>query len=72
MLLPDALLARRVDAVAVIGVALTHAAAGGGHRKVADRVGRPPSTVRGWLRRFRAAAVGVGRSSRRGRTGWTR
>jgi Domain of unknown function (DUF6431)/Homeodomain-like domain len=56
VLLPDVVLARRVDTVAVIGVALTDAASGVGHRKVAERVGRPPSTVRGWLRRFRAVA----------------
>lgn len=57
VLLPDAVLARRVDVVAVIGAALTLAAAGAGHRKAAEGVGRPVSTVRGWLRRFRAAAA---------------
>ena len=57
VLLPDGVLARRVDTVAVIGAALTEAAAGAGHRKAAERVGRPPSTVRGWLRRFRVVAV---------------
>lgn len=57
VLLPDVVLARRVDSVAVIGAALTAAAAGAGHRRVAERVGRPPSTVRGWLRRFRAVAL---------------
>ena len=57
VLLPDVVLARRVDTVAVIGAALTNAAAGVGHRRVAERVGRPPSTVRGWLRRFRAVAA---------------
>lgn len=56
VLLPDVVLARRVDTVAVIGAALTHAAAGAGHCTAAERVGRPPSTVRGWLRRFRAVA----------------
>lgn len=55
MLLPDTALARRVDAVAVIGSALTAAAVGAGHRTAAKRVARPASTVRGWLRRFRAA-----------------
>lgn len=59
VLLPDAVLARRVDTVAVIGAALMFASAGAGHRKVAERVGRPPSTVRGWLRRFRAVAARV-------------
>jgi hypothetical protein len=57
VLLPDAVLARRVDAVAVIGAALTAAGVGAGHRKAAERVGRPLSTVRGWLRRFRAVAA---------------
>src|SRR4051794_7423288 len=57
VLLPDAVLARRVKAVAVIGAALTVAAVGAGHRKAAERVGRPLSTVRGWLRRFRAVAA---------------
>lgn len=59
VLLPDAVLERRVDAVAVIGTALRLAAAGAGHRRVAERVRRPTSTVRGWLRRFRAAATRV-------------
>jgi hypothetical protein len=59
VLLPDVALARRVDAVAVIGSAITAAASGLGHRKVADRVSRPWSTVRCWLRRFRRAAVRV-------------
>lgn len=59
VLLPDGVLARRVDSVGVIGAALTAAAAGGGHRKVAEVVARPASTVRGWLRRFRAAAARV-------------
>lgn len=57
VLLADVALARRVDTVAVIGSALTAAAAGAGHRVVAERVGRPVSTVRGWLRRFRVVAV---------------
>lgn len=59
VLLPDMALGRRVDAVAVIGRALMAAAAGAGHRRVAARVDRPASTVRGWLRRFRLVAVRV-------------
>jgi hypothetical protein len=59
VLLPDAVLARRVDTVAVIGSALSAAAGGIGHRRVAERVRRPPSTVREWLRRFRLAAARV-------------
>jgi len=59
VLLPDVALGRRVDTVAVIGRALTAAAAGAGHRRVAVVVGRPASTVRGWLRRFRWAAARV-------------
>jgi len=31
-------------------------AAGCGHRRIAERLGRPPATVRGWLRRFAARA----------------
>jgi hypothetical protein len=57
--LPDVALGRRVDAVAVIGRALGVAAGGAGHRRVAARVDRPASTVRGWLRRFAAVAVRV-------------
>jgi hypothetical protein len=57
-LLPDVVLGRRVDTVAVIGRAL-RAAAGVGHRKAAEMVGRPASTVRGWLRRFRAVTARV-------------
>ena len=57
VLLPDVLLCRRVDAVAVIGRALTAAAGGAGCRRVAVLVCRPFSTVRGWLRRFRAMAA---------------
>jgi hypothetical protein len=60
LLLVDALL-RRADTVEVIGAALLAKAAGVGHRRVAARLGRPASTVRGWLRRFtgRAEALRV-------------
>jgi hypothetical protein len=57
VLLPDVALVRRADTVAVIGGALMAAAEGMGHRRVAVRVARPVSTVRGWLRRFAAVAV---------------
>lgn len=57
--LPDVALGRRVDAVAVIGRALMAAAAGAGHRTVAAQLDRPVSTARGWLRRFRLAALSV-------------
>ncbi|MDN5860051.1 MAG: hypothetical protein L0H84_15660 [Pseudonocardia sp.] len=50
--MPASVLLRRADAVAVIGTALLARAAGGGHRRIADLVGRPATTVRGWLRRI--------------------
>jgi hypothetical protein len=61
VLLPVLLLVRRADTAEVIGAALTAKAAGGGHRRIAERLGRPPGTVRGWLRRFagRVEAVRV-------------
>jgi hypothetical protein len=40
----------------VIGAALEAAAAGAGHRRIAGLLGRPASTVRGWLRRFAGRA----------------
>jgi hypothetical protein len=59
VLLPATWLARRADAVAVIGSALLAKATGAGHRPIAARLGRPTSTVRGWLRRFEARAEEV-------------
>ncbi len=56
MLLPVRCLARRADEAGVIGQALALAAAGLGHRAVAERLGRPAATVRGWLRRAAARA----------------
>jgi hypothetical protein len=53
------MLLRRADAVAVIGAALLSKATGRGHRTIARTLGRPESTVRGWLRRFAARAEGV-------------
>jgi len=53
-LLPDLVLARRLDEVAVIGegVALK-AIAGRGLRPIAEHLGVPHTTVRTWWRRFR-------------------
>lgn len=59
VMLPAWCLSRRADAGAVIGTALEAAAAGAGHRKVAAGLGRPASTVRGWLRRFAGRAEQV-------------
>jgi hypothetical protein len=53
---PDALVARRMDLAELIGVALTAAADGTGHRPIAARLGLPAATVRGWLRAFRRRA----------------
>lgn len=47
---------RRRDGVEVIGAALVARAAGHGHRRAARELNVHPSTVRGWLRRFRAGA----------------
>jgi hypothetical protein len=60
VLLPDLFLSRRADSAAVIGRAVELAAAGWGYRRVAGVLGRPASTVRGWLRAARAAAGGAG------------
>lgn len=61
VLLPVSVLARRADAVEVIGAALAARASGAGWRSIAARLGRAGETVRGWLRRFaeRAEAVRV-------------
>jgi len=58
LLLVDVLL-RRADTAAVIGKAMLAKAAGHGHRTIAVELGRPPSTVRGWLRRFGRRAESV-------------
>lgn len=50
ILLPVSSLVRRADAVEVVGVGLELAAAGWGCRRIAERLGRPVTTVRGWLR----------------------
>ncbi len=57
VLLPDELLVRRRDEAKVIGGALVALVAGDGHRRIAERIGVPAATVRGWLRRFAARAA---------------
>lgn len=59
VLLAELCLLRRRDAVAVIGAALAARAAGSGHRPIADRLGLPKDTVRGWLRRFERDAEAI-------------
>lgn len=59
VLLPVSGLSRRADGVAMIGAALLAKAAGRGHRVIAAELGRPVSTVRGWLRAFTARAAGL-------------
>jgi hypothetical protein len=56
VLSPVTALSRRADGVEVIGAALLARARGWGYRRVAARVGRPISTVRGWLGRVTANA----------------
>jgi hypothetical protein len=58
-LLPVIGLSRRADVAEVIGAALEMKATGAGHRAIADWLGRPAATVRGWLRRFAARAAEV-------------
>ncbi len=56
-LLPDFLLERRLDEVEVIGRALVLGiVVGVGMRKVAEQIGVPMTTARGWRRRFRVRA----------------
>jgi hypothetical protein len=55
-LLPSFALARRVDAVEVIGAALERAVAGVGLRPIAAWLGVPHTTVRDWRRRFACRA----------------
>lgn len=52
VLLPDLCLLRRRDEVSVVGRAIEARVAGLGHRPIAERLGVPKDTVRGWLRRF--------------------
>lgn len=53
VLVPNDTLVRRRDGISVISSALLESASGTGHRKIAIRLGLPPETVRGWLRRAR-------------------
>lgn len=59
VLLAVSCLARRADSVDVIGRALRAKAMGIGHRPIAEQLGRPASTVRGWLRAFTGNAEAV-------------
>jgi hypothetical protein len=59
VLLVVSCLLRRADAVEVIGAALAAKAAGVGYRRIAARLGRPTTTVRGGLRAFARNAEGV-------------
>lgn len=57
VLLPVVLAARRADSAAVIAAAIeSKTIEGVGHRVIAIRLGRPASTVRGWLRSFASCA----------------
>jgi hypothetical protein len=56
---------RRRDSAEVIGHALLAKAQGAGHRKIAARLGRPPGTVRGWLRAFARRAEPLRSCARR-------
>jgi hypothetical protein len=60
VLVPQDTLLRRRDSVEVIGAALTaKAEEGKGHRSIAQTLGRPASTVRGWLRAFSLRAEAI-------------
>lgn len=56
VLLPTVALLRRADVAEIIGDAVEAKARGQGHRRIAARLNRPPTTVREWLRRFAARA----------------
>ena len=60
VLLAVSLAARRADAASVIASAVeAKVVKGWGHRRVAAALGRPASTVRGWLRSFTASAEAI-------------
>jgi hypothetical protein len=52
VLLPVTLLVRRAYAAELVWAALVGKAVGSGHRRIADRLSIPATTVRGWLRVF--------------------
>ena len=54
VLVPALSYPRRPDTVETVGAALLGAARGLGHRRIADEIGLPATTVRGWLQRARA------------------
>lgn len=59
VLLPVTVLLRRAYAVELIGAAVLARAAGCGHRQIAERLGVPAATVRGWLRVLGARLAAV-------------
>jgi hypothetical protein len=59
VLVPVSTLGRRADGVDVVGAALLDRAQGVGYGRIAARVGRPTSTVRGWLSRLASNAERV-------------
>jgi hypothetical protein len=54
------LLRRMYSAQVIMDALIAKVASGAGWRRVADEVGVPGSTVRGWLRRFAGRALVVG------------
>lgn len=60
VLLAVSMAARRADAAVVIASAVeAKVVRGWGHRRIAATLGRPPTTVRGWLRSFTASAEAI-------------
>lgn len=60
-LLPWFVVPRRWDVVEVMGRALQMLAAGWGHRRIAEALSRPETTVRDWCRRWRRVAATLAR-----------
>ena len=61
VVLPGWCLPRRRDTAQVVVGALVAKASGAGHRKIANCLGLPPTTVRGWVRAATSAASYVAR-----------